>query len=115
MSSGRRERPDDAVDAAIGAVLAAEREARASLEGALRDADAIEELARERVRRLQARTDARVLALRCAFAARREGELARVRDEDAALGDAPALDDTDLALLERALAALAAELTGGTP
>jgi hypothetical protein len=112
--SGAQPMPSDkAVDAAIAAVLAAERDARDSLAQAARTADENEERARARARRLEARTTERIRAVRAAFAARLTLALERMHAEQDAIDSAPGLNDEELAALERALQVLAAELTGG--
>ena len=104
---------DVAADAAIDRVLAAEREARDLVGSATSEAAAIVEAARGAARAIAERNERRVRCLREAFAARAAREIAAIDAEIGAQDAKRELSPDDLARLERALAALSIELTGG--
>ena len=102
-------------EAAIARVLAAERDARASIAQAQADVPRIAEAAREAARSLSGRTERRI---RCAVAGF-ERELAlRLANIDAQTRDLdvpqPIVDD-DRAALQRAVTELARQLIGAPP
>jgi hypothetical protein len=104
----------DAIDQAIARVLAAEEAAQWSVARAATEAAQLREGARETARAIAQRTERRVRAVR----ARYEDRIAsRVAALD---GELPAptrhvVDAEQTARLERALAFVAAELTGESP
>jgi vacuolar-type H+-ATPase subunit H len=95
---------------AIARVLQAEREAALSIERSRAQAVQLAEDARADARRLAQRTEQRIRAVHGAF----ERELARklAAIDDAALARSPEPGAGELAALERAVQALARELTG---
>ncbi len=102
-----------AAEAAITRVLTAERDALETIAQALRDAEAMNENARAAARALGERTERRIRAVRGAFAARVAAEVAAIDAQAAAQDAGQPLSADELDRLERAVAALAAELTGG--
>lgn len=102
----------DTVEEAIACVLAAEVAARADTERARDAARESDEDARAGVRAIAARTAARIAAVRAAFAREADAQVGALQREADALAAPHALTDADHALLARALAALAARLTG---
>jgi hypothetical protein len=105
-------RPDDPVEAAIARVLAAEVAARGDIARARDAARQSDEDARTAARALAARNAARIAAIRNAFARHTEAEVGALDREADALATAAPLDAADRERLARALAALAAKLTG---
>jgi outer membrane protein TolC len=106
--------PVPAVEAAIARVLGAERDARESVAKAVREAEALNERARAVARSLAERTEQRIRAVRAAYEAHVSAEVAAI-DAQAAEQDAgQPLTEIDLERLQRALVALAAELTDGS-
>lgn len=101
------------VEQAIARVIEAERAARIAVADAQREAAARIEEARTTARAIGERAERRVIAIRTRFERRIAAEVAAF-DEPAR---APVSNDTlhadDRASLARAVAALAAELTGG--
>jgi hypothetical protein len=103
-----------AVEAAIARVLAAEADARIAVQDARAAAEARAEAARAATRSIAQRTLSRIAAARTEFDRRIAAEVADLNAEAEALAGAPTLSPAELAALERALAALANELTGGS-
>lgn len=103
------------VEAAIARVLGAEQDAREAIDRARDEAAAIEEAARDAARRLEQRTDRRILRVRAAF----ERSLASALgdfDREAQQAQAPqALGDSERAAVEAAVARLAEALTVDAP
>ena len=103
---------NDPAEAAIATVLRAEREAREAVERSRVEANRMGELARSSARAVAERTERRIRAVVGAFErelAQRLGEI----DADAALAAKPhELSADERAALERAVGALARELTG---
>jgi vacuolar-type H+-ATPase subunit H len=113
MSSDRRYLPEEADEAAIHQVLEAERAARERIEGARQEAVGLIADARREARRIQERTDARVIRLRAACqrrVAQRAAELERAAQD---MQSIPVQQDERYARLDEAVARLAAALTGG--
>ncbi len=104
---------DTAVDEAIGRVLAAERAARDDVVNAASESAAIVDRAREAARAIAERTERRMHCVRERFAARTAREIADIDAEATAQDAARSLSTEDLVRLERAVAALCAELTTG--
>ncbi len=104
---------DATAEAAINRVLSAERDAREAIAQATREADTMNESARAAARALGERTERRIRALRAAFAARLAAEVDAIDVQAAAQDAGQPLSADELDHLERAVAALAAELTGG--
>jgi len=105
--------PTDIAEAAIARVLDAERASRDAIARARSDAAAIAENARIAARALQERTERRVSAIRVAFDRHTASTLAALDAEAAALATGHVLSAEEEARLERAVAALAVDLTGG--
>ena len=107
--------PRQAADAAIARVLAAERAARVAVEHARTEVAALAENTRADARALAERTERRIRAVVEASGRKLAVEQAEI-DAQALRLDAPQpLSDGERALLQRAVAALAHELVGGTP
>ena len=107
--------PDAAIEAAITRVLDAETAARADVIRARDEATEIAEQTREWARRLAVHADRRIHGLRAAFAARVSAEVATLEAEADALGAAHVLTPAEIECVERAVAALARDMTGGSP
>ncbi|HSD53656.1 MAG TPA: hypothetical protein VLC47_05795 [Burkholderiales bacterium] len=103
---------DREVEAAIARVLEAERAARAAVEAAQHEAEAIRADARTRDKRIAERAAARIAAVRAGMAEKRATRLAAL--ETAAVGRDPqaAEDEAAGAHLVDAVAQLADELIG---
>jgi hypothetical protein len=114
MSEGA-DRTDAKVEAAIARVLACERDAREAIEHARREATDLAEAGRAAARAVGERTEARIRAVRALFERRLTAELAALRAAEDAIVDDEPIAGEDLARLDRAIAALAVELTGGAP
>jgi hypothetical protein len=106
--------PDDAVEAAITRVLAAEATSRDAVARARVEAAEIAERTRGKARRLVAHTDLRIRAVRAAFNAHVAAEVAALEAQAAALGAAPVLTPAEAASVDKAAAALAHAMTGGS-
>jgi hypothetical protein len=100
------------VEAAIARVLDAERAARAAVDAARQDAEAIRADARARDKRIAERAGARIAAVRAGMADKRVARLAAL--EAAGIGaDPQAVEDASaLAHLAEAVGQLADELIG---
>ena len=105
--------PTDAVEAAIAQVLAAERSAQDAVARAKDEAVAIAEAARAEGRALNERSERRIRALHAAFDRKVSAALAALEAEAARLATHQDLSDDEQARIERAVAKLAADLTGG--
>ena len=107
------ERTGRDVQAAIAHVLDAERRARAAVEAAQREADALRAEARARDKRIAETAAGRIAAIRAGMAEKRAARLAAI--EAAATGPDPqaAGDAAARARLEQAVARLADEMIGG--
>jgi hypothetical protein len=111
--------PDRAVaypaEDAIATVLRAEREARQAVERAQVDATQIAERARAGARAVAERTERRIRAVVGAFERELADRLAEVDVESASIARPHELTAQELSALERAVQALARELTGTQP
>lgn len=107
-------RDDDpaAVDAAIARVLDAEARAHAEVERAAREADSLVDDARARARAIGERAEARVRRARHAYETAIATEVARIEVEAAAQEREHPLDQSDRDRVARAVARVAADLTG---
>lgn len=101
---------NDAADAAIARVLAAEREARESVDRARLEVNRIAEDARLADRALAERTERRIRAVVAAFERERAERLAEIEAEVEQLARPRPLLADELASLQRAVRALAREL-----
>ena len=99
-------------EAAMARVLAAERDARDSIEQARADVHRIAESARGAERRLGERTEQRVRHLVAAFERELAARLADIEAQTARLDDPQPIGDDDRAALQRAVAELARQLVG---
>jgi hypothetical protein len=106
---------DRAADAAIARVLAAERDARASVRAAQAQVEAMAEAARADSRALAERTERRVRGVASAFERDTALRLAQIESQVADLQHAPPPDAADRAALRRAVAALARSMIAGPP
>lgn len=104
--------PLEAVEAAIARVLDAERAARDSIDGTQKEAPAKVEAARLAVRGLNDRTERRIRRLRNAFERRIVADV-KALDMQAAALESQHASSSEIARVERAVRALARELTGG--
>ena len=102
----------DAVEAAIACVLDAETAAHASVAQAQQAAAAHGEATRATIRALTQRTQDRIAAVRARFAREVGTQVAELSAEAARVAQGAPLAEPELAALDAALAALAAELTG---
>jgi hypothetical protein len=107
--------PDAAIEAAITRVLDAETAARADVVCARGEATEIAEHARDWARRIAVHADRRIHRLRAAFAARVSAEVAALEAEADALGAAHVLTPAEIERVEKAVATLARDMTGGLP
>jgi vacuolar-type H+-ATPase subunit H len=105
---------DAAVEAAISRVLDAERAAHDDVDHATRDAAAMVEEARGTARAIAERTERRIRTLREAFETHVAHEVAAIDAQALAQDERRELARDDLDRLDRAVVALANELTGGT-
>ncbi|MBL8343368.1 MAG: hypothetical protein JNL30_18010 [Rubrivivax sp.] len=104
---------DGAVEAAFASVLQAEQAAREAITAAHTEAATRAEAARADSRARAERARRHLAAVRAAFERRRDDELAGLAAQAEALNvDAP-LTEADRAHVERAVLAVAAQLTGG--
>lgn len=93
-------------------VLEAEAAAQDAVARARGEATEIAEQAREKARGLRLATDRRLRMVRAAFETRCTTEVAALEAEAAALGMAHDLTPAEISSTERAVAALARDLTG---
>lgn len=101
-----------AVETAIARVLAAETAAREAVAQATASAAARDEATRGEIRSLASRTQVRIAAIRGRFARSVADDVAALDAERERIAQPTPLDAGELAALDAALAALAAELTG---
>lgn len=113
MAHAPRHPIDDSADAAIAKVLCAEAAAGDAIARCETEAQQIAERARARIRALTDRTDRRIRAVVSAFERKRAARLAEIEAEARAMAGPPVLSPDALAGLERAVGALACELSGG--
>ena len=100
------------VEQAIARVLDAERSARDSIAEAETEAAAIAERARASARAVGERALRRIVTIRARFEQRIGAEVAALDAAAAGLASPHFVNEADGATVERAVAALAAELTG---
>ncbi len=112
MSENPSRPAESEVDAAIARVVAAEQAAKASIAAAREEAAALAEQSRAAARALADRTQQRIRRLRAAFERQVDGEVAALDAQGRALAGDDAPDAAELERLERAVASLAAQLTG---
>jgi vacuolar-type H+-ATPase subunit H len=110
--SSAQEDDPSVVDAAIARVLAAEASAREDVAAAAREADALLDDARGRAREIGDRAERRVRTARSRHDAAVTNEVARIEAEAAAQETGHALTGEDREHVARAVAAVAADLTG---
>jgi hypothetical protein len=106
---------NNAAEAAIARVLAAEREAREAVERARLEVNRIAESARLADRALAERTERRIRAVIGAFERERSERLAAIEAEVAQLAQPRPLQPDELASLQRAVRTLARELVEAPP
>lgn len=107
--------PERAVEAAMAQVLAAEAAARESVARARVEAGHTGERSRSAVRALADRTQRRVRHLRAAFERAGDAEVAALQAQAGHLSLPAEPGADDAARIDRAVARLAAQLTGGAP
>lgn len=107
--------PEDAVEAAITQVLQAETAAREAVVVAGGEAEEIAEAARERARRIGLAADRRIAAVRAAFGAKTEVEVASLNAQASAFDAGRAPTPDEVTGVERAVLSLAGSLTGAKP
>ena len=100
------------IDAAIARVLAAEASAREDVAAAAREAEDLLENARARARGIGVRAERRVRTARSRYDATMMKQVACIEAEAAALQTEHALTASDRERIARAVAAVAADLTG---
>lgn len=98
---------------AINEVLEAERRAREAVGRCEADAASLVVAARERARRIQERTDGRISRMRTRCEREVAARVARLHGDAEAVRATPPGEDARAGGLSRALARLAARLTGG--
>jgi hypothetical protein len=106
---------NDAAEAAIARVLAAEREARAAVGQARLEVARIAESARIAERAIAERTERRIRAVVGAFERELAGRLAEIEAAAAQVASPQPLRRDELDTLQRAVHALAGELIGALP
>jgi hypothetical protein len=106
-------RPDSAVEAAISRVLEAEAEALAAIEAARRDGAKLVAEASAAAEAVKARSERRIRALTIAFERALQKEIDDLDRKIAGLSVAAIEEATDQAAVSRAVALLAAALSGG--
>lgn len=104
---------ESATDAAIALVIDAERAAQQSVADAEAEAAAMAERMRVSIRALDERTERRIRAVRAAFEQRTIAAVAMLDREGAIVGGGQPLTETDLALVQSAVDALARSLAEG--
>jgi hypothetical protein len=107
--------PEPSVEAAMALVLAAQQDARSSIEAARLQAAALAEQARSDARALTERTQRRTVKLRATFLRQTLAEVAAIDAESRALAEEHRPDADELLRLQTAAQTLAAQLTGATP
>ena len=100
---------------AIATVLRAEREARQAVERTQVEATHIAERARADARSIGDRTERRIRAVVGAFEQELAGQLAELDTEAALIARPHELSADELVALDRAVSAIARELTGALP
>lgn len=108
-------RVNDPAEEAMATALRAEREARGAIERTRVEADHVAEAARSSARALAERTERRIRRVADAFERELAQRLAEIESKAAAIAQAHRLSADELSLLERAVRALAQELTGAQP
>jgi hypothetical protein len=106
---------NDAAQASIARVLAAERDAREAIARARIEVDAIAEGARSASRALAERTERRIRAIVNTFERDTAARVAAIDAEADRLDSPQPLDSEELAALQRAVQALARDLIGVRP
>ena len=106
---------NEAAQAAIAEVLAAERDARDAIGRARLEVNGIDEAARAAARALAERTERRVRAVVDAFERQLGGQLAAIDAQALQLDIAQPLASAETAALQRAVRALAQDLIGVRP
>ena len=106
---------NDAVQAAIAEVLAAERDARDAIGRARLEVNHIDEAARAAARSVAEHTERRVRAVAHAFEHQLVRQLAAIDAQASLLDVAQPLASEETAALERAVRALARKLIGAQP
>jgi hypothetical protein len=106
---------NDAAEAAIARVLAAERDARASIEQAHAQVHHIAESARTAVRSLGERTEHRIRRVVNAFERELAARLAEIEAEAASLESPQPISGDEREALQRALATLVRQTIGASP
>lgn len=106
---------NDPAEEAMAAVLRAEREAHEATGRARIEARQIAEAARSSARSVAERTERRIRSVVGAFERELTGRLAEIDLEAAAIAQPHALSADEVSALERAVRALAQELTGARP
>jgi F0F1-type ATP synthase membrane subunit b/b' len=115
MNRPAPETPPTPAEAALAQVLQAEREAREAVAECRRRAETIVDAGRARARRIQARSEERIAALHVRADRTVGRTVAALAAEAQSLATPLVLDDGQRARLDRAIANLAAEVTGGAP
>lgn len=105
----------DPAEEAMATVLRAERAARTTIEHARLEADQMAETARSSARAVAERTERRIRSVVGAFERELAQRLAEIEAEAAAIAQPHHLSADELSALERAVRALAQELTGARP
>jgi len=105
----------DPAEQAMAAVLRAEREAHEATARARIEARQMAEAARSSARSVAERTERRIRSVVGAFERELTGRLAEIELEAAAIAQPHALSADEVSALERAVRALAQELTGARP
>jgi hypothetical protein len=113
MSSGESLPENETVERAIARVLEVERFARVAIADARREGAEMNERARATTRAIAERTERRIGRVRARFEQRIAAEVAALETAAAALDTRYEPNAADRACLGRAVATLAAELTGG--
>jgi hypothetical protein len=113
MANEGQKTPGAAVEEAIARVLASERDAREAIANARREAAETAEESRAFARALGERTDVRIRKVRSAFERALAARLEELHAAEAQIETRHDLTDEDRARLDRAIARLAARLTGG--
>jgi HAMP domain-containing protein len=108
-------RVDDPAEEAIATVLRAEREAHQAVERSQVEAGQLAENARSSARSVADRTERRVRVVVGAFERELAHRLAEIDAEAARIATPHELTASELGALERAVNALARELTGARP
>jgi vacuolar-type H+-ATPase subunit H len=105
----------DPAEEAMASVLRAEREAREAIERTQVEARQMAEAARSRARSVAERTERRIRAVVGAFKRELAQRLAEIDAEAAAIAQPHELSADEMSTLERAVRAMAQELTGARP